>query len=89
HWVKEDKHNHWVKELEKKTSRFDYSNIDTLALFEGTHPVVMKELVDNEDWIFNIDIRKKNFKNIKHRLLYFIWKKTGLRPFEYSNYKKI
>ncbi|MFM2327242.1 MAG: hypothetical protein RIR31_1444, partial [Bacteroidota bacterium] len=49
----------------------------------------MAALVAKEDWGFEADINKKNFKNIKHRLLYFIWQKFGWRPFEYSNYKRV
>ncbi len=73
----------------KMNMQFDYSNIDSVTLFEGTHPAVMKELVSKEDWKFDIDIKKKNFKNIKHRLLYFLSQHFGWRPFEYSNYKRI
>lgn len=76
-------------EVEKKTTTFDYSQIDSVTLFKGTHPAVMKDLVAKEDWNFEIDIQKKNFKNTKHRLLYFIWQKFGWRPFEYSNYRRI
>ena len=68
---------------------YDYSQIDSVTLFKETHPAVMKELVAKEDWGFNIDIKHKNFKNIKHRILYFLDKILGWRPFEYSNYKKI
>ena len=77
------------KEPGKANTQFDYSNIDSVTLFEGAHPSVMKELVSKEDWKFDIDIKKKNFKNIKHRLLYFLSQNFGWRPFEYSNYKRI
>ena len=73
----------------KKNDQFDYSNIDSVTLFKGTHPLVMQQLVNKEDWKFEHDIRKKNFKNFKHRLLYFLSQKFGWRPFEYSNYKRI
>ncbi|GAB2813972.1 glycosyltransferase family protein [Ferruginibacter profundus] len=72
-----------------KEAAFDYTNIDSVTLFKGTHPAVMKELVAKEDWNVELDIQKKNFKNTKHRVLYFIWQKFGWRPFEYSNYNKI
>ena len=77
------------KAVEQKAGKFDYSNIDSVTLFEGTHPAVMKELVKSEDWDFDIDVRKKNFKNIKHHFLYFLWTRFGIRPFEYSNYIKV
>ncbi|MGF2414197.1 MAG: glycosyltransferase family 2 protein [Ferruginibacter sp.] len=77
------------KEIENKAIQFDYSQIDSVTLFKETHPAVMKDLVAKEDWKFEIDIKKKNFKNTKHRLLYFFWQKFGWRPFEYSNYKRL
>lgn len=77
------------EEIENKAIQFDYSQIDSVTLFKKTHPAVMKDLVAKEDWEFEIDIKKKNFKNTKHRLLYFFWQKFGWRPFEYSNYKRL
>ncbi len=88
-WNDDEAHDSWARELEKRTDQFDYSVIDSVSLFEGTHPEVMKDLVQKENWNFNMDVRKKNFKNIKHKFLYFLWKQTGWRPFEYRNYRKI
>lgn len=68
---------------------FDYSNIDSVTIFEGTHPAVMKYLVEAENWDSGIDMSKKNFKSVKHRLLYFVWKNFGWRPFEYRNYVRV
>lgn len=73
----------------KSEQKFDYSNVDTVMLFEGTHPTVMNELIRKEDWGFEKDVKKKNFKNIKHKLLYFLSQNFGWRPFEYRNYKRI
>jgi hypothetical protein len=78
-----------VNEDEKQTIEFDYSNIDSVVKFEGTHPAVMKGLVSKENWAFNKDSKKKNFKNVKHKLLYFLSKNFGWRPFEYSNYRRV
>ena len=88
-WHSDEAHEAWTREYDKKYPVFDYSRIDSVSLFEETHPAVMQELVEKEDWRFQPDIKNKNFKNIKHRFLYFLWKKTGWRPFEYRNYKKI
>ena len=63
--------------------------MDSVIEFDGTHPAVMKGLVDKTDWNFVTDSKKKNFKNNKHKLLYYIWRHFGWRPFEYRNYKKI
>ena len=88
-WNEGALHEQRMIELKKKSTEFDYSNIDSVTLFNGTHPEVMKDLVSKEDWTFNVDVKKKNFKNTKHRLLYFLWRNFGWRPFEYSNYKKV
>lgn len=77
------------EEPDKNNVTFDFSKIDSVTLFKGTHPAVMKQLVNSENWNFEADTKKKNFKNIKHRILYFLWQKFGWRPFEYRNYKKI
>ncbi|MGG9972361.1 glycosyltransferase family 2 protein [Ferruginibacter sp. SUN002] len=76
-------------EVKDDTAAYDYSQVDTLTLFKGTHPAVMQELLSKEDWNFDRDVNQKKFKNFKHRILYFIWQNFGWRPFEYSNYKKI
>ena len=88
-WNEGEAHEQRMKELKMKATEFDYSNIDSVTLFNGTHPAVMKDLVSKEDWNFDMDVQQKNFKNTKHRLLYFLWKNFGWRPFEYQNYKRI
>lgn len=89
HWVDEATQSHWLKQPAATRAEFDYSKVDSLAIFEGTHPAVMKERVDKEDWSFNHDIKKKNFKSFKHRFLYVLQQWFGIRPFEYRNYHKI
>jgi hypothetical protein len=64
---------------------YDYSKIASLKLFDGTHPQVMQERINRQDWDFTFDVEKKNF-SLKDRLLYFIEKTTGKRLFEYKNY---
>jgi len=89
-WNDDEAQENWVSHYKKQaTDEFDYSAIDSVTRFTGTHPAVMKELINKEDWMPAIDEKKKNFKNNKHRLYYFLWKNFGLRPFEYKNYKRI
>jgi len=88
-WNEGALHEQRMQELKKKPAEFDYSNIDSVTVFSGTHPAVMKDLLSKEDWNFNMDVQQKNFKNTKHRILYFLWRNFGWRPFEYSNYKRI
>ena len=89
-WHDDTSQQQWVDAYKKQSGQqFDYSKIDSLSEFKGTHPAVMKDLISKEDWNFDMDIKKKNFKNEKYRFLYFLWRNFGWRPFEYSNYKKI
>ncbi len=89
-WNDDNAQERWVTGYNKEASEeFDYSNIDSVTRFNGSHPVVMKSLLDKADWEPAINEKKKNFKNNKHRLYYFLWKTFGWRPFEYKNYKRI
>jgi glycosyltransferase involved in cell wall biosynthesis len=67
---------------------FDYSNVHSLQLFEGTHPQVMRERIGRQDWNFTFDVTKKNLP-LRERVLFFLEKLTGRRWFEYKNYKII
>lgn len=65
---------------------FDYSQIDSLAPFTGTHPAVMQPRVDRLNWPFTFDTSQKRYSP-RVRLLTFIEKLTGWRIGEYKNYK--
>lgn len=68
---------------------FDYSAIDSLKKFTGSHPRVMHERIARRNWQFEYDISRKKFRSVKHRVLYWIEQKTGVRLFDYKNYKRI
>lgn len=72
----------------EQTNSFDYSKIDSLEKFKGTHPEVMKKRIEKTNWHFDFDISKKNF-SVKQKLLYWIEKRTGKRLFDYRNYRII
>ena len=76
----------WVKNNIAEANDYDYSVIDSLKKFEGTHPVVMTERLNKMNWNFKWNANKKKFK-LKGWLLYIIEKTTGIRLFEYKNYK--
>lgn len=78
----------WVEKHVASTEEFDYSNIDALTTFDGSHPEVMKKRIDAMNWKFQYDISKKKFK-LKDRLKRLVEKLTGWRPSEYRNYKII
>lgn len=65
---------------------FDYSQIDSLAYFDGSHPEVMRKRIAAKNWNFNFDPTQKNF-NFKAKLLNTIEKWTKFRVGEYKNYK--
>ena len=79
----------WRQSLPKTADEVLKQNIDSLAPFEGTHPAVMRDRVAAEDWIFDFDPSQKQFNSTRDRLLYWLEKRTGQRPFEYRNYELI
>ena len=70
----------------KKEDLFDYSRIDSLAMFTGTHPQVMHERINAMDWDFDHDVNNKKF-GWKDKMLYKVEQWTGKRLFEYRNYR--
>jgi hypothetical protein len=71
-----------------KAGEFDYSNIDALSRFDGTHPEVMRDRIERMNWQFDHDISKLNL-SFKYRFKMLVEKLTGYRIFEYQNYNKI
>ena len=72
----------WVDEHVAKAAEFDYSQIDSLALFLDTHPSVMAKRISEKNWKFDFDVSKKNY-SLKERIKRFV----GFRIGEYKNYK--
>ncbi len=65
---------------------FDFNDYDSLERFTGTHPSVMKQRVESQNWKVDIDTKKRKF-TLKNRILYWIEKKTGRRLFDFKNYR--
>ncbi|MBK9358329.1 MAG: glycosyltransferase family 2 protein [Bacteroidales bacterium] len=78
----------WVKKNIPKTEGFDYSKIDALARFTGTHPGVMHSRISRQNWQFSFDPTRKRLP-FKSRLLHSIENLTGWRIGEYRNYRVI
>lgn len=76
----------WMKTHIQKAESFDYSGIDSLEHFTGTHPGVMLPRIEAKNWQFSHDISKKSL-SWKDRVLEVIENLTGWRPFEYKNYR--
>lgn len=70
------------------TGPFDYSQIDALEVFRGTHPSVMQARINKVNWRFEHDL-SYNQLSFKDRFKNFLYKITGRRFFEYRNYKQI
>lgn len=81
-WHADDK----VKDMVGDADIFDYSGIESLKTFEGTHPDVMEERLKRLNWQLNLDANQKNL-SLKDRLLQWIEKATGWRVGEYRNYR--
>jgi hypothetical protein len=78
----------WMKENVPAVDKFDYSQIDSLAKFTGTHPLVMQDRIRRMNWKFSFDPTKKKW-GMKMRFLMFVEKTTGIRIGEYRNYVQI
>ncbi len=75
--------------LEKEyanVSEFDFSVVDSLKKYHGSHPLVMRERIIQKNWEFEHDISIKNL-SLKKRLLYMVEKLTGWRIGENRNYR--
>ena len=77
----------WIDKNVIKADAFDYSNIDALEKFKGTHPKVMEERIQRTNWKFEFDMsfNKLSFKN---KTKIFLKKKMGI-DLGYKNYIKV
>ncbi len=75
----------WIDKNIAKGDEFDYSKIDCLLPFNGTHPEVMKERIISRNWKFDHDI-SRNTITIKERVKGFLRKYLGWN-LDYQNYK--
>lgn len=84
----------WTEDTEewrsflKEEDFFNYDDFDSLQKFTGTHPAVMKDRIEKMNWKLDLDLTKKRF-SFKDALLYRFEKLTGLRPFDFRNYRII
>ncbi|MGZ3884935.1 MAG: glycosyltransferase family 2 protein, partial [Bacteroidia bacterium] len=75
----------WMKKNIAAVEEFDYSDIDTLELFNDTHPKPMLGRVAGQSWVFHYDPSKLKL-SLKDKLLRMIENSSGWRPGEYKNY---
>lgn len=75
-----------VDKIKEVLENFDYSEIDSLTLFHGTHPAVMQARINSVNWMFDYDIREKKL-SFKNQVKMAIENLTGYRIGEYRNYR--
>lgn len=78
----------WVEKNIIPAEKFDYSQIDSLAHFKGTHPSVMDKRIMSTNWKFDFDPTQKKL-SFKSKFKLSLEKITGWRIGEYKNYKLI
>jgi hypothetical protein len=76
----------WIKNLTGQ-ELYDYSNIDSLSLFKGTHPQVMTDRIKSKNWTFDHDL-SFNRLSLKYRGKIFLKKYLGINTF-YENFRII
>ncbi|MFN3381485.1 MAG: glycosyltransferase family 2 protein, partial [Runella zeae] len=64
------------KHIKVSAKGFDYSQIDSLDKFTGTHPQVMQARIRRQNWAFTHDISHKNL-SLKYRFKLWMEKYTG------------
>ena len=76
----------WVKKNVPKRNEFDYSAINSLSAFNESHPIVMKNRIEQSNWKFDFDLSYKKY-SMKDKIKLFFENLTGYRIGEYKNYK--
>jgi hypothetical protein len=76
-----------IVDLLKQPDYYDFENeFDSLQPFTDTHPAVMQERIKRLTWKMSPDLSKKRL-SFKDKLLYKFEKLTGIRLFDFRNYK--
>ncbi len=79
----------WMAEnFKAKADEFDYSQIDSLERFHGTHPDVMANRLKRLNWTFDHDL-SKNKLTFREQLKRALSRIVGWRIGEYRNYKLV
>jgi glycosyltransferase involved in cell wall biosynthesis len=77
----------WMTQhIAAQASDFDFSQIDSLQPFQGTHPAVMHERIAHQNWHYTHDPARNRYR-LKDQLRIVVEKMTGYRLWEYRNYK--
>jgi hypothetical protein len=77
----------WIEKNIAKVEKFDYSRIDSLKKFEGTHPDLMLQRIRHKNWTFEYELTYNKIR-LKDRFKLFMKKYFGL-DLNYKNYRII
>ena len=77
-----------MEKIKSSPDYYDFTGFDSLEKFTGTHPNVMLDRIERKNWVIDLDVSKKKF-SLKNKVLYYFEKLTGIRPFDFKNYKII
>ncbi len=78
----------WAAQHVDGKQQFDYTCSFPLQRFTGTHPAVMHERMARTQWPFSP--QRANIRiPLTYRILNAVYRHTGLRPFEFRNYRRI
>ena len=75
-----------AEKMAGNNDEFDYSQIDSLDEFKGSHPAVMQKRIAEKNWKFSFDTSRIKLSP-KDKFLMFIENTTGWRPGEYRNFR--
>ncbi len=75
-----------MKSYENVPDTYDFNEYDSLEKFTESHPSVLQKRIQHKNWKIELDITKKQF-SLKDKLLYYFEKMTGIRLFDFRNYK--
>ena len=77
----------WIEKHILPHDSLIYENSGSLLPFTESHPAVMKKRIRSMSWSFNYQPAKEKKLSGLDRLLEYIESKTGVRLFEYRNYR--
>jgi len=77
-----------MEKIKSSPEDYDFTGFDSLEKFTGTHPVFMHDRIQRQNWVIDLDLSQKKF-SFKNKCLYLFEKLTGIRPFDFKNYKII
>ena len=77
----------WIDKNVIKADAFDYSNIDALKKFKGSHTKVMETRIKDTNWKFEYDM-SFNELSLKNKFKIFLKENFGIN-LGYKNYKKV